>query len=91
MILAGFGGGLLSGAACAPMELCMIQQQRFGTALLSTPGAVVRQAGVAGLYRGYLTSCMREGIFTAGTTHDKTLFKMIIHLVLMTGTAESLA
>ena len=66
MVLAGFGGGMLSGAACAPMELCMIQQQRFGTSLASTPGAVVRQAGAMGLYRGYITSCLREGIFTAG-------------------------
>ena len=37
MIGAGFAGGVLSGFICAPMELVMIQQQRFGTTLLATP------------------------------------------------------
>ena len=40
MLFAGFGGGALSGFLCSPMELVMIQQQRFGTSLLATPAKV---------------------------------------------------
>jgi hypothetical protein len=67
LVGAGLIGGALSGFACAPMELVLIQQQRFGTSLLATPAKVVAEAGVAGLFgRGLAMSCGREGIFTAG-------------------------
>jgi len=67
MIGAGFAGGVLSGFVCAPMELVMIQQQRFGTSLLATPAKVVSEAGITGLFgRGLGMSCGREGVFTAG-------------------------
>jgi solute carrier family 25 carnitine/acylcarnitine transporter 20/29 len=65
-ISAGFVGGVISGIVCAPMELVMIQQQRFGTSLVSTPGRVMSETGVSGLFRGLAMSCGREGIFTAG-------------------------
>ena len=70
-----FLGGALSGVACAPMELVMIQQQRFGSSLCSTPGTIVRErtmltgsriGGVTDLLRGLATSCGREGVFCAG-------------------------
>jgi hypothetical protein len=44
----------------------MIQQQRFGTSLLSTPLKIVAETGVVGLFRGLAMSCGREGVFTAG-------------------------
>lgn len=67
LIGSGFVGGVLSGVVCAPMELTMIQQQRFGTSLLSTPSKIVAEAGVGGLFgRGLAMSCGREGVFTAG-------------------------
>jgi solute carrier family 25 carnitine/acylcarnitine transporter 20/29 len=65
-IASGFCGGALSGFACAPMELIMIQQQRFGTSLISTPMKIMGETGAAGLMRGLLMSCGREGLFTAG-------------------------
>ena len=65
-ISAGFVGGVISGIVCAPMELIMIQQQRFGTSMLSTPGKVMSESGAAGLFRGLAMSCGREGVFTAG-------------------------
>lgn len=37
-IASGFMGGAISGIVCAPMELVMIQQQRFGTSLLGAAG-----------------------------------------------------
>jgi len=62
-----FIGGVLSGFVCAPMELVMIQQQRFGTSLFATPGKVIAEAGVGSLMgRGLFMSCGREGVFTAG-------------------------
>ena len=63
---AGFIGGFLSGVACAPMELLLIQQQRFGTSLFETPARIVAATGATGLFRGFFMSCGREGLFTAG-------------------------
>jgi solute carrier family 25 (mitochondrial carnitine/acylcarnitine transporter), member 20/29 len=65
-ISAGFAGGALSGIACAPMELVLIQQQRFGGSLFSTPGRIVSSFSGSSLFRGLAMSCGREGIFTAG-------------------------
>jgi solute carrier family 25 carnitine/acylcarnitine transporter 20/29 len=66
-IAAGFVGGFVSGLACAPMELVMIQQQKFGGSALATPVRIVQQQGlVGGLMRGLTTACGREGLFTAG-------------------------
>lgn len=44
----------------------MIQQQRFGGTILSTPGLLVKKFGATMLSRGLLTSMGREGMFTAG-------------------------
>ena len=65
-ISAGFVGGALSGIACAPMELVLIQQQRFGGSIVSTPGRIISSFGTTGLFRGLAVSCGREGVFTAG-------------------------
>jgi len=59
-------GGGLSGLACCPMELVMIQQQRFGGTIINTPSRIIQQHGALGLTRGMVTSVAREGIFTAG-------------------------
>ena len=62
-----FIGGVLSGFICAPMELVMIQQQRYGTSLFSTPSKIIGDAGIGALFgRGLAMSCGREGVFTAG-------------------------
>lgn len=65
-VAAGFCGGVMSGFLCAPMELVLIQQQRFGGSLLATPFRLMRDVGPLTLFRGLSTSCGREGIFTAG-------------------------
>jgi solute carrier family 25 carnitine/acylcarnitine transporter 20/29 len=68
MIASGFFGGMLSGFACAPMELVMIQQQRFGKSLFDTASMIIKDHGVlgGGLMRGLITASGREGLFTAG-------------------------
>eukprot|EP00040_Diaphanoeca_grandis_P042842 m.266157 g.266157 ORF g.266157 m.266157 type:complete len:279 (+) comp65657_c0_seq1:370-1206(+) len=65
-IAAGAFGGVLSGFACAPMELVIIQQQRFGGSLFGTPIRIVRANSPFKLWRGLLTSCGREGLYAAG-------------------------
>ena len=63
---AGFTGGAISGLVCAPMELVMIQQQRFGTSLAAAASRILSEQGPLGLSRGLVTACGREGLFTAG-------------------------
>jgi hypothetical protein len=65
-IASGFAGGALSGFACAPMELVMIQQQRFGGTLFATPLRIIAETGPLSLFRGLPMACGREGLFTAG-------------------------
>lgn len=66
-LTAALTGGVISGFLCAPMELIMIQQQRYGTSLIATPAKIVSEAGSPlGLFRGLAMSCGREGIFTMG-------------------------
>lgn len=66
MIASSFVGGAISGLACGPMEVIMIQQQRFGGSLISTPIRLVSQFGVSSILRGISMACVREAIFTAG-------------------------
>lgn len=61
-----FIGGALSGFVCGPMELVMVQQQRFGGSVISTPKRLMQQQGFSALGRGIVTSCGREGMFCAG-------------------------
>ncbi len=67
-IASGFFGGLVSGLACAPMELTMVQQQRFGGSLVSTASSIAKERGLSGngIYRGFITSSGREAVFAAG-------------------------
>mmetsp|Transcript_13436 Transcript_13436/g.39633 ORF Transcript_13436/g.39633 Transcript_13436/m.39633 type:complete len:272 (-) Transcript_13436:424-1239(-) len=65
-IASGFCGGALSGFLCAPMELVLIQQQRFGGSIFGTPFRLMSENGVFSIMRGLIPSCGREGIFTAG-------------------------
>jgi len=66
MILSGLIGGIISGFACAPMELILIQQQNFGGTLFNTPSRIMRQSGPLGLVRGTIATCGREGAWCCG-------------------------
>jgi hypothetical protein len=65
-IASSFTGGLISGVVCCPMELVMVQQQRFGGSVVSTPARLINAHGLSILSRGLITSCGREALFTAG-------------------------
>uniref|UniRef100_A0A7S2HMR7 Mitochondrial carrier protein n=1 Tax=Octactis speculum TaxID=3111310 RepID=A0A7S2HMR7_9STRA len=58
--------GVVSGVPCTVLELTMIQQQRMGGTLWGTPLRIIRQAGLRGLFRGFIPACNRECFFTAG-------------------------
>jgi hypothetical protein len=59
-------GGAISGIVNSPMELLIIQQQRFGVSLLGTGSKIMGESGMMGMMRGVLMTMGREGIFTAG-------------------------
>ena len=63
-----FLGGCASGVPCCVLELCMIQQQRWGGSLLSTPLRLMRATGGSPvvLSRGFVPTAAREGFFCAG-------------------------
>jgi solute carrier family 25 carnitine/acylcarnitine transporter 20/29 len=59
-----FLGGLASGVPCSVWELTMIQQQRFGGSIVSTPARILGAFGGAGLLRGLTMTLGRESLFT---------------------------
>ena len=88
---AAFAGGSLSGFACGPMELVMIQQQRFGGSLFMTPLRIVKDFGFFSMFRGLLPSCGREGLYTAGVLGMCPVFtKAIEERKLASGNASKL-
>jgi hypothetical protein len=57
MLASGYAGGAISGILCGPMELVMIQQQRFGGSIISTPARIVSKFGIVSLLRGVVPAC----------------------------------
>lgn len=65
------GAALLGGSVAAfytsPVELVMIQQQRYGGSLASVPGGILRTHGFShGLMRGLTPTMARDGIYVGG-------------------------
>ena len=67
-LTAAVGGGVVVALFASPVELVMIQQQRFGGSLLGTPLNIVRRHGLAGqgLFRGLGLAMIRDGIYVGG-------------------------
>lgn len=65
-LVSAFAGGAISGIVCGPLELTMIQQQKFGLNIIQTPAGIIRETGILGMTRGILPAITREGIFTCG-------------------------
>ncbi len=61
-------GGVVSAFLTSPVELIMIQQQKFGQSFISTPIRVASNFGVlsGGLMRGLIGSCGRDSIYVCG-------------------------
>jgi solute carrier family 25 carnitine/acylcarnitine transporter 20/29 len=56
-------GGAVSGVPCSLWELTMIQQQRFGGSLVSTPVRILKDHGVMQFSRGMMMCMIRESGF----------------------------
>lgn len=61
-------GGLLSSFFTTPVELVMIQQQKFGGSLVGTGRTIVKTHGFSGngVMRGLLGAASRDSIYVAG-------------------------
>lgn len=59
-------GGVAAAVFVSPVELVMLQQQRFGGALLTTPLRIYRGYGVWGLARGFVPTAARDAVYCAG-------------------------
>lgn len=67
-ILASAFGGLIPTSVTCPVELLMIQQQRFGGSFVSTVSRIVSQYGLMqnGLLRGLMGTVGRDTIYVVG-------------------------
>jgi solute carrier family 25 carnitine/acylcarnitine transporter 20/29 len=60
------GGGAIVAVFASPVELVMIQQQRFGGSLVGTPVQIMRAHGAATLFRGLGLAAARDAIYVGG-------------------------
>ena len=57
-----FAAGYISGFWCGPIELAMIQQQRFGMSLGNCLKKIIGEFGISqGIFKGTFNTSMREG------------------------------
>ena len=62
LLIGTFSAGYISGFWCGPIEMAMIQQQRFGMTLSNCLKKIVRDYGlVKGVFRGTMNTSIREG------------------------------
>jgi len=59
-------GGMVAAVFASPVELVMIQQQRFGGGLVGTPLRIGRQFGLGGLARGLGPAISRDAVYVGG-------------------------
>lgn len=57
--------GAISAIPTAPLELCMIQQQRNG-GLLASQLSILSRSGIKGIFRGLLPTVMRDSVYVLG-------------------------
>jgi len=65
LLMSSFSGGFLSGAIGGPLELILIQQQRFGGSIVGVPAQLAKNYGLSIFGRGMFLCSMREGLFCA--------------------------
>jgi len=66
-MLAALLGGSIAALYTSPLELIMIQQQRFGLSFPGTVKHIVQEHGMFnGVYRGLVSSVLRDGVYVWG-------------------------
>eukprot|EP01084_Bolivina_argentea_P057625 105269_1 len=66
ILLSAYAGGAISGIVSGPLELTMIQQQRFGGNIIATPLRIIETTGLLGMTRGLMLTMIRTGLFSCG-------------------------
>ncbi len=74
-LAAGFAAGAFSGVVSGPTELVMLKQKNLNTTLRQAFSHVVRQKGIAQLWRGFVPTALRDGGFSMGYLALDDLFK----------------
>ena len=65
-IMCAAGAGVVSAAIYSPVDLVVIQQQKMGLSAFGAAGAIMRDYGAPAIMRGFMSTCVREAIYTAG-------------------------
>ena len=60
------GAGAISALVYSPVDLTTIQQQKLSLNPMQTMQHVVKEHGVQGVFRGFMSCAVREAIYTAG-------------------------
>jgi solute carrier family 25 carnitine/acylcarnitine transporter 20/29 len=73
-------GGMISACATSPIELVMIQQQRYGGTFIGTPVRVIRDHGIlkTGMMRGVLPAILRDSIYVSGLLGFTPIFQDLL-------------
>ena len=65
-----YGAAMFGGATAAifasPVELVMIQQQKFGGNILQTSSRIVSEFGAMGMFRGLMPAMIRDALYVSG-------------------------
>lgn len=59
-------GGSTAAIFASPVELIMIQQQKFGGSVLNTVNKIVSEFGVKAMFRGLAPAMMRDALYVSG-------------------------
>ena len=65
-LLSAFGGGLTTSVFSSPIELVMIQQQKYGHSIWKTLMNMIRNTGIQTITRGLFPTMCRESMFVTG-------------------------
>ena len=60
------GAGAISALVYSPVDLTTIQQQKMNLNPVATMSAIVKDYGLQGVFRGFVSMAVRESIYTAG-------------------------
>mmetsp|Transcript_2911 Transcript_2911/g.7592 ORF Transcript_2911/g.7592 Transcript_2911/m.7592 type:complete len:319 (-) Transcript_2911:74-1030(-) len=78
-MFAGVFAGVVSAVVQSPCQLVEVNQQNFGGTVSSTARAVIREHGVAGLFRGVSMTMVREGVFCCSYIALQPMLQAMLH------------
>mmetsp|Transcript_26760 Transcript_26760/g.58185 ORF Transcript_26760/g.58185 Transcript_26760/m.58185 type:complete len:281 (+) Transcript_26760:74-916(+) len=70
--------GIASAVYVSPVELVMVQQQRYGGTMVETFSRMLRNRGIPGLMRGFVPTAARDSVYVAGMLSITPLFENLL-------------